>query len=285
MQTKNVFYTFIMAPTASSRFYKIVIHYKHLYAAILATIVSLAVMGAMSVWAIRRGAQLVRLSHVQKENQTLKEQYLSQLSHLQSRVAFLEAESDHVRQMAEEIGLEIENNSAWEPHTKAGTGGPEELESFADDIARIESKLTQLRAHLEKEKVRLATTPMGWPVGGRVTDRFGIRRNPFGGGWEFHSGIDFEASLGEPVRATADGTVVYAAYRSGYGNLVIIDHGNGITTFYGHLSTISVSVGDAITRGQKVGRAGSTGRSTGYHVHYEIRLDDRPVNPIAFAGG
>jgi murein DD-endopeptidase MepM/ murein hydrolase activator NlpD len=97
--------------------------------------------------------------------------------------------------------------------------------------------------------------------------------------------VDVEARYGEPVRATADGRVVFAAHRGGYGRLVILDHGNGITTFYGHLSRITVRVGQLVKRGHILGRAGSTGRSTGPHVHYEVRVNDRPVNPLRFAGG
>jgi murein DD-endopeptidase MepM/ murein hydrolase activator NlpD len=279
-----MFYTLIIAPTTGSRFYKVVIHHRHLYVAVLVSLISVGIIVAGGIWVAGRASLLLSFQTVQKENQALKEQYLSKLKHLQLRLASVEATSDQVRQIAKQIGLELEN-ATEKPGENPGTGGPEELQSFTQDVERMEASLKALKLNLEKEKVRLATTPTGWPVDGRPTDRFGTRRNPFGEGYEFHSGLDLDADYGESVRATADGAVVYAAYRSGYGNLVVIDHGNGITTFYGHLSGITVSVGDSITRGQKIGLAGSTGRSTGYHVHYEIRIGDRPINPLTFAGG
>jgi len=115
------------------------------------------------------------------------------------------------------------------------------------------------------------------------TSGFGFRSDPFHAGAAMHPGIDLAGSYGTPIYATADGTVLRAGWNSGgYGNLVEIDHGRGITTRYGHMSAILVSAGQHITRGQQVGRMGSTGRSTGNHLHYEVRIDGRPVNPIPF---
>lgn len=279
MRSENAFYTLIIATATSSRFYKIVIHYKHLYAAILVTLVSIGLLAGAGVWVVKNVATLIRFRRVQQENQTLKEHYRS----LQSRVATLEAESAQLREMAKALGLNLDD-AATRGKQSAGAGGPVEIQSFAREIERVESELKRLRRQLEQEAVRLATTPIGWPVEGPTTDRFGVRRNPFGEGYEFHSGLDLSASHGESVRTTADGVVVYAAYRYGYGNLVVVDHGNGITTFYGHLSAIRVQVGESVRRGTVVGLAGSTGRSTGSHVHYEIRVDDRPVNPLTFSG-
>jgi murein DD-endopeptidase MepM/ murein hydrolase activator NlpD len=115
------------------------------------------------------------------------------------------------------------------------------------------------------------------------TSGFGVRSDPFHAGAAMHPGIDLAGSYGTPIYATAEGTVLRAGWNSGgYGNLVEIDHGRGIVTRYGHMSAILVSAGQHITRGQQVGRMGSTGRSTGNHLHYEVRIDGRPVNPIPF---
>jgi len=115
------------------------------------------------------------------------------------------------------------------------------------------------------------------------TSGFGVRSDPFHAGAAMHPGIDLAGPYGTPIYATADGTVLRAGWNSGgYGNLVEIDHGRGITTRYGHMSAIVVHDGDRITRGQLIGRMGSTGRSTGNHLHYEVRIDGRPVNPIPF---
>ncbi len=115
------------------------------------------------------------------------------------------------------------------------------------------------------------------------TSGFGVRSDPFQGRAAMHPGIDLAGPIGTPIYATADGTVLRAGWNSGgYGNLVEIDHGKGISTRFGHMSAILVSAGQHIVRGQQIGRMGSTGRSTGSHLHYEVRIDGRPVNPIPF---
>ncbi len=284
---RDAFYTLIIAPATSSRFYKIVIPHKHLYGALLGSVILLGLLSTAGVWIVRRAVMLVRYARIERENEVLKREYLTQLNALRSRLASLEAEAHQVRQAAREMGIEVEDADLGPTSSEAarGKGGPREPQFFAEEIARVEATLKTLRAHLERERERHRRTPRGWPVEGSLNARFGIRRNPFGEGYEFHTGVDLEARYGEPVRATADGTVVFAAYWGGYGNLVILDHGHGLTTFYGHLSRISVRVGQAVKRGQIVGRAGSTGRSTGPHVHYEVRVNDRPVDPRRFSAG
>jgi murein DD-endopeptidase MepM/ murein hydrolase activator NlpD len=127
--------------------------------------------------------------------------------------------------------------------------------------------------------------PSDKPIKAEVTftSGFGVRSDPFHAGAAMHPGIDLAGSFGTPVYATADGTVLRAGWNNGgYGNLVELDHGRGITTRYGHMSAILVHAGDHVARGQQIGRMGSTGRSTGNHLHYEVRIDGRPVNPIPF---
>jgi len=114
---------------------------------------------------------------------------------------------------------------------------------------------------------------------GQYSALFGQRTDPFGEGVEFHQGVDISSAYGTPVRATADGIVMYSDRQSDYGNLIIIDHGNGITTRFGHLSRFQVKVGRTVSKGEIIGFVGMTGRTTGPHLHYEVRLNDRPVNP------
>ncbi len=116
----------------------------------------------------------------------------------------------------------------------------------------------------------------------RSPARSGNRRDPFLGRLALHSGIDFRFAPGEKVRATAPGKVIAAGWTGGYGNMVEVDHGNGISTRYGHMSEIRVKVGDKVDRTDVIGLAGSTGRSTGTHLHYEVRQDGRAVDPIYF---
>jgi murein DD-endopeptidase MepM/ murein hydrolase activator NlpD len=124
--------------------------------------------------------------------------------------------------------------------------------------------------------------PLGYPVYGRITSHMGWRKNPFGGGYEFHSGIDIYAPQGSKVLATADGVVVFAGWYGDYGKTVIIRHPSGYLTLYAHLSKIDVREGQRVKAGDVVGRVGSTGRSTGSHLHYEVIRDNKPTDPSKF---
>jgi murein DD-endopeptidase MepM/ murein hydrolase activator NlpD len=124
-----------------------------------------------------------------------------------------------------------------------------------------------------------AAAPTIWPVMGRITSSFGERLDPFRGEGAFHAGVDISCGYGQAVMATADGTVTYADFYTGYGRMIEIDHGNGIVTRYGHLSGFAVADGQVIRRGEVIGYVGLSGRSTGPHLHYEVRIHDTPVNP------
>jgi murein DD-endopeptidase MepM/ murein hydrolase activator NlpD len=155
------------------------------------------------------------------------------------------------------------------------SGGPLLSDSADPETTEIEKRLQVIQTTSDP-----AFVPSTWAHIGKINNEFGFRRNPFGGRtYEFHPGMDISGDRGDLVVAPANGTVINAGWKGGYGNMVEIDHGNGLTTRYGHLSHIDVEVGDTITRGQLLGLVGSTGRSTGPHLHYEMRLNDRPVNP------
>ena len=126
---------------------------------------------------------------------------------------------------------------------------------------------------------QLADAPQMWPVEGRVGSGFGQREDPFNGEGAFHSGIDIEAAYGTPVRATADGEVSDAPMGAGYGRVVVLNHGHDVMTVYGHLSAVAVLPGQHVTLGQVIGYVGQTGRATGPHLHYEVRVHNVPVNP------
>jgi murein DD-endopeptidase MepM/ murein hydrolase activator NlpD len=130
--------------------------------------------------------------------------------------------------------------------------------------------------------IALTTAPTLWPVTGPITGPFGERQDPFNGEGAFHAGVDISCHFGQPIVAPADGTVIYADFYSGYGRLLEIDHGNGIQTRYGHLSGFAVSDGESVRKGQVIGYVGMSGRSTGAHLHYEVRIHDTPVNPHKF---
>lgn len=145
------------------------------------------------------------------------------------------------------------------------------------------AQLSVLESLLFNQKLERDATPSRTPIANSyITSGFGRRADPFGRGGQYHKGIDFHARIGDPVDAVADGVVSFAGVRSGYGNVVEIDHGNGYVTRYAHNSRLLVRVGDLVRAGQQVARAGSTGRSTGAHVHFEVWDDGRVVNPRKF---
>jgi murein DD-endopeptidase MepM/ murein hydrolase activator NlpD len=126
------------------------------------------------------------------------------------------------------------------------------------------------------------SAPNLWPVEGQVTGSFGERIDPFNGEGAFHSGVDISSAYGHPIVAPADGTVTFTDVLGGYGRAIMIDHGNGISTRYGHLAGFAVTTGQAVHRGDVIGYVGDSGRSTGPHLHYEVRIHDTPVNPYKY---
>ncbi len=125
-------------------------------------------------------------------------------------------------------------------------------------------------------------TAMQWPLSGDITSGFGMRKNPLGAGNDFHPGLDIAADAGTPISAAAPGRVVSAGPDGGYGNLIVIDDGSGVTTRYAHCSQIYARVGETVAQGQPIGAVGSTGRSTGPHLHFEVRVGDTPVDPLPY---
>lgn len=157
-----------------------------------------------------------------------------------------------------------------------------ELQRLELGIAREEGELGYLSSHLKEQQALLNFTPSIWPVRGWISSRFGYRISPFTGRRAMHKGIDIVNRSGTPVVVSADGQVVFAGYKGGYGKMVIVDHGLGKVTKYGHLSKIMVNNGDLLVRGQELGLLGNTGRSTGPHLHYEVVLNGKAVNPIDY---
>lgn len=173
----------------------------------------------------------------------------------------------------------------------AGQGGPnmpavsdliKKVDELKTEIQLREQSLNELKNALVEKNSKMAAMPSIWPTSGQVTSPFGWRSSPFGGGGDFHPGIDIASDGGTPIVATADGIVVYSDWYSGYGKLVQIDHGNGIVTLYGHNSQLAVSAGQKIKKGQVIAYMGSTGLSTGNHCHYEIRINGQAVDPSRY---
>ncbi|WP_439375251.1 peptidoglycan DD-metalloendopeptidase family protein [Bradyrhizobium sp. PMVTL-01] len=190
-----------------------------------------------------------------------------------------------MRGVVSDLGLNLASLEAAVP--RSAMGGPfvpVKLTASAGPFEKQLNRINTTRAELDRLNRTLALVPYRKPVIGEVefTSGFGVRSDPFLGRPAMHTGLDFRAATGDPVRVTAYGKVVSAGWSGGYGRMVEVDHGNGLSTRYGHLSEISVKVGEIVKIGQVVGLVGSTGRSTGPHLHYETRIDGEAVDPQKF---
>jgi murein DD-endopeptidase MepM/ murein hydrolase activator NlpD len=208
-----------------------------------------------------------------------------QMAALSSVEDGIESRARRMRGAIADLGLDMAQLEAATP--RVGMGGPFVPVKLAANAGPFERELYHInisRAGVERLNRTLAQVPYRKPVVGEVefTSGFGVRTDPFLGRPAMHTGLDFRASMGDPVRATANGKVVSAGWAGGYGRMVEIDHGNGLSTRYGHMSEIHVKVGDQIKIGQVIGAVGSTGRSTGPHLHYETRIDGEAVDPQKF---
>ena len=208
-----------------------------------------------------------------------------QMAALSSVEDGMESRVRRMRGVFTDLGLDMAQLEAATP--RSGVGGPFVPVKLPADAGAFERQLYRInttRAQVERLNRTLALVPYRKPVIGEVefTSGFGVRSDPFLGRPAMHTGLDFRAAMGDPVRATANGKVISSGWAGGYGRMVEIDHGNGLSTRYGHLSEISVKVGDAIKIGQVIGAVGSTGRSTGPHLHYETRIDGDAVDPQKF---
>mgnify|MGYP003701058445 CR=1 FL=1 len=273
-------YAFIIAHTSRSRsrIRRICVHKRWLKVSALAGLIVITA----ALYGIYGLIQHIRHPSVEQENAQLRaenEKQRQQLDKLNHRV---EAVEDTSRKLAELSGVNDEQQPIMN-----GAGGP--FIPLDEAAAVVEYKTNHLEQKLRTYEAALrerATVPSLWPVEGTLESGYGGRRNPFGGSsYEHHEGQDIEAEMGTPVVAAASGTVIIACAQNGYGNVVYIDHGNGLSTRYGHLSQIDATIGQQIARGEVLGRVGSTGRSTGPHLHYEVRINNQPVNPRAYLPG
>lgn len=208
-----------------------------------------------------------------------------QMAALNAAEDSMELRVRRMRGVISDLGLDLAQLEAATP--RAPMGGPFVPVKLGPDAGAFERQLYRInltRAQVDRLNRTLALVPYRKPVVGEVefTSGFGVRSDPFLGRPAMHTGLDFRAATGDPVRATANGKVVSSGWAGGYGRMVEVDHGNGLSTRYGHLSEINVKVGDIVKIGQVIGEVGSTGRSTGPHLHYETRIDGEAVDPQKF---
>ncbi|MDW6023886.1 M23 family metallopeptidase [Mesorhizobium sp. BAC0120] len=211
-------------------------------------------------------------------NQSLRSIEKEQLDRVTALAANAYDTADKIADALEAAGLPVDSE-----YGKQGIGGPliavDSATAFDTKVKELDEALDQLDA-LKKEA---RAYPIANPAPGEpITSGFGVRKDPLLGTLALHSGIDFRSAIGSPARATAPGIVSSAGWNGGYGRMVEVDHGNGFSTRYGHLSRIEVKVGDRVARGSVLGETGTSGRSTGPHLHYEVRRDGDAIDPLSF---
>ena len=235
------------------------------------------------------------------ELRTLRERVSEQnltLYHLDAKFEGLSAEVERLRAMDNRIRSLVKANASLRGKSPSGIGGAETPETSAanrldklldlkfdrmkKDLLVDVNDLDVLGEALDSRRLLLESVPGGWPVRGTLSSVFGVRNSPFTETPVFHHGLDIVALTGAPVVASASGVVVKSGYEALYGNVVVVDHGAGYRSVYGHLASCSVEEGAFVNRGEELGKVGSTGRSTGPHLHYEVRVNGLPVNPARF---
>ncbi len=265
-----------------------------------------AALGAIALVGILTGGHYVSLLRVASDNRTLKEenaQLRSQILLVQEKVAHVSATLDRVERFDAKLRTAVtqlqdpERNLAIGPVGKPEASAipgpspaaredlsalPGKLATLEREASRQESSLRDLQAYFDDQTSLLSSTPSLWPTRGWVTSDFGVRLDPYSAERMMHRGLDIATPYGQPVFSPSDGVVVFAGSEGGYGKVLVIDHGYGVKTRYGHLSELFVKLGDTVKRGARVAAVGNTGRSTGPHLHYEVRVNGIPENPRKF---
>jgi murein DD-endopeptidase MepM/ murein hydrolase activator NlpD len=270
--------TIIFVPHARARFRKLTIstRFLGLCAAAAAVLLGAAVTFGWAFFASSRGDRQYRLAMAENERLRASAATLHQrLDGISKQMSDFEART---RRLAIVAGLA--------DSVRPGLGGPApaggQSDALATESAMLSSRLALLEGQFSRRSTLIASTPTVWPVHGVVNSGFGARSDPFNGLPAFHEGVDISTSRSEPVLATADGIVLRSGWAGEYGKAIAIAHGDRYETLYGHLEETLVTEGQQVRRGDRVGLVGSTGRSTAPHLHYEVHVDGRAVDPLEY---
>ncbi len=284
------FYILFVARDAEGQLRKIPIPVHYLYVFMIGALIGMFTITGMAGSYTRMLLKVTRFNQLRSEKEALKSRYtqLEQVSKEKDiQVASLGSVANEVSVL---YGLKPDSKLIAQPEDASNpekfTASLNRLYALRDTAmtgvatAGISNGFSH-QASLT-DWVRAADAPQFWPVTGPITGPFGERADPFNGEGAFHAGVDISSTYGQEVLAPADGDVTFADFFSGYGRMITLDHGHGVTTRYGHLSGVAVIAGQHVQRGQVIGYVGMTGRSTGPHLHYEVRINDTPVNPTKY---
>ena len=293
MHTKRL-YTFVVAHDARAQIRKLTIPHYALYIALGFSIIGFLTTVYAGYQYIWMSFQMTAFNNLKEENKEIKlanQKFQILSNRMEEKISALEVASMKVSILSGLGSKEVDSGIggvggySWnrtEAKNVQSAMDPTGLANREKDIRILEKRFRDLQNHFSTLAIRGAHTPNVWPVNGYMTGGFGYRSDPFSNQREFHEGVDISAPLGKRVMAPADGVVLFAGPYLGYGNVIVVDHKFGVTTRYGHLNRLNVRVGQKVSRGDFLGLVGSTGRSTGSHLHYEVRLYDRSVNPVKF---
>jgi murein DD-endopeptidase MepM/ murein hydrolase activator NlpD len=277
---KQDYFILVLAHSLHGRLRRIHVPHRIVYGVLL-----LAVFGAVSLFGLvssyaRMAWKVANYNALRTETETLKSRY----QRLQSTVNQTNAQLASLQILAQEVSLAYGIKEKIEGPADIFSEArlvPTVSESIEEYTFLRSSKFSKL-SNSFTQRLQTNVLPNGWPIQGRLMGGFGVRQDPFSGEGAYHTGVDISAPTGTLVQAAADGRVKFAGLYRGYGLLVIVSHGNGYETYYAHLSKISVTEGQELRRGEHVGDVGSSGHSTGPHLHYEVRIGNSPVNPYRF---
>jgi murein DD-endopeptidase MepM/ murein hydrolase activator NlpD len=258
---------------------------------------ALVVLGVLVLCIAGASVHYVSVAQDAGENKGLREENLalkSELKGIRERLEHIGSTLDRVERFDQKLRAitllsDPQRNLAMgptepDPNSTMGAGGESQFVrlKISAEATRQEQSLQEMQAYFQDQKSLLATTPSVWPVRGWVTSDFGPRLDPYTSDRVMHAGLDIAGPHGKEVIAPSDGTVVFAGLEGGYGNVLVIDHGYGIKTRYGHLAALKVKAGEKVKRGAVIAALGNTGRSTGPHLHYEVRVNGIAQNPRKF---
>jgi len=285
------FYTFLIFPGAHGKLHRVRLPFYIVHLLLAFSVVGIMTIAALANSYARMLLKVSNYNNLRTEREALKTQNRT----LENAVTQTNAKLGSLESLASEVALAYGFGQAHRPRfSEAALSLASQTDSTVESSYRASLYAYNFirRSALNSPRpVAMGMIPGAefghevpslWPVHGQITTAFGQSQDPFSGEGVFHSGVDISSHFGTRVDASADGIVVHAGTESGYGNEVLIDHGSGMTTKYGHLSRIFVVVGQEVKRGQVIGAVGMTGRTTGPHLHYEVIINDTPVNPTKY---
>jgi len=287
----NEFYTLIVVPHARARFRKFQVSVRLTRWVLWAAgVMALLLVGILAhyTWIAVEVAEVRRLRVENLALATKARAYEENAGELQAKVLQLQS-------IVTKLGIMAGVEQSLPDASLGGVGGlsrsettppsvdiASTLQSLDQTVGGLSEKSTRLEAYFRDQRELLASTPSTWPLRGYLSAGFGNRPDPFTGVRDFHPGLDISVPRGTNVHAPADGVVVFSGAKQGYGNALVLDHGFGVVTRYGHLDGFNVRPGQRVRRGDVIGFSGNTGRSTAPHLHYEVWVNDQARNPIEY---